>query len=454
MATAVLAPPSSFSTMGHTVDICVPEMISEMRKEVNRLAGPIGQAISKATCGQPPQTWDQQQESVQKSYKKKNRNKTNTRNSHKIKDKGKGVDKGSSAGGTGSGSSSSRSRNASRPPVSERHAEIERARRLWRAFRRRMRQEQQEAIKEEEQLQQQQERTKEYQGCEAVLRDIEEENEEWALVMAQREPLIVVDCGDEPSMFEMILPRGFQSMTGKGYGDHPVVEQKERSVFTSYGGLVDMFNLFTTGKTTSDVNNKKKVLDDATAVTAVTSDESLSLSLSRSLSIESHLSWESWNSALTEKAGNVVEAREFLVHLHGGEKDTPWQAAKRGDLDALVNRWKNRHDWTLQNEDGDEPLYLACRYGGARNPRVVLFLLQQWPSTVHIPKLLLARCIADSATVHVEKILMHPHLAEMIIRDFDEHVLMVKQRRHGTGQHQRLGDIREEQDEDIELHAY
>ena len=430
MATTVITP-SSFPTVGHNVDLCVPEIISEMRKEVNRLAAPIGQAISKATCGQPP-TWDQQ-ESVQKSYKK-NRNKTITRNL-KVKDKVKevGRDKVNS-----SRSRSSSERKASRA-AGEPHADIELARRLWRAFRRKMRQEQQEAIEEEK-------RNKSYGGgSDAVIREIEQENEEWALVMAQREPMIVVDCGDEPSMYELILPLGFKSTKEKGFEDHTVVE-KERNVFTSYGGLLDMFNLFT-GKT-NDGNNKKGLVDDATAVTAVTSDETLSLS--RSLSIESHVSWESWNSALTEKAGNVVAAREFIVHLHGGELDTPWHAAKRGDLDALVNRWKNRHDWTLQNEDGDEPLYLACRYGGARNPRVVLFLLQQWPSTEHIPKLLMARCIADSVTVHVEKILMHPNLAEMIIRDFEEHVLM---KRHGTGQP--LRDIREEQEADhVELHAY
>jgi hypothetical protein len=251
-----------------------------------------------------------------------------------------------------------------------------------------------------------------------------------------------VDSDDEPSRYELILPPGFMSSKEKSFEDHFVV-QKEKHVWTPSGGLLDMFNLIV-GKTWH-INNKGH--DDEETETVVTSDDTLSLS--RSQSSESQVSWKSWNSARTEKVCNAAETREFLADQFGGESDSPWLAAKRGDLDALMYRWKNRHDWTLPNDDGDVPLYLACRYGGSKNPRVVLFLLQQWPAGEHIPPSLMARCIADAVNVHVEKILIHPNLAELIIKDYEEHVL---EKQHSRGQP--LQDIREEDDDDVELHAY
>jgi hypothetical protein len=411
MATVALEP--SLPPSGHKTGLVVPEIIAEMRREVKRLAAPLRNVLAGSACGS--HTWDEewvldiQQLKQQQQREKHELTKVPRRNK--------------------TGRSPKHASGSAPTPIGD----IDHMRHLWRAHRKKMFEERQTAIADEERISSE---------ChDALVKGAEEQNEELRLSMVLGDSLFEGGQDDEPSTYEVILPPGFKSSSTKKTSlENPL--ETEQLPCTSHGSFWDMFNIFFLRPGNQ---NQKGPPDDA-AQTVVTSDETTCFSRTRSM--ESEVSWQSWNSVLTEKACNAAAKREYLARRFGGDNDDPWLAAKRGDLETLVRRWKNRHDWTLQNEDGDVPLYLACRYGGAKDPRVVLFLLQQWPSSQHIPPALIGKCIEDAVNVHVEEIMLHPNQAELIIRDYQEHVLD----KVGTG-NQRLHGINEEQEDDIELNV-
>lgn len=215
--------------------------------------------------------------------------------------------------------------------------------------------------------------------------------------------LVSIDPNGEHARYEMLLPKMFEL---SDCGDK---EKQPWSVVP--GGFWEFWNMLS-GQSTARTHRE----DEGDTVS--TSDET-SLASEFSTSSRSQASWYSWQSAETEQVSNRGGTRDLLMKHFGGENDSPWLAAKRGDLNALENRWKHRHDWTLEDEHGNTPLYYACRYGGAKNLRLVLFLLQQWPSTQHIPPMLLHRCKQDAANIYVQELLINPCHAEMIIKDFE-----------------------------------
>ena len=263
--------------------------------------------------------------------------------------------------------------------------DIVKKQKLWRAFRRNMNAERQRAIQNER---------RQVQENDAVLQLLEQENEMTRNSVVSSEPFVIVDSCKEQSQYEVVLPGMLTSSDRACSVDGQSIDS----------GFWDFLNIFngTPWKGDSD--------------TASTSDVT---SLASETTMESERSWQTWNSTETTKVNNCEDTRELIMRHFGGENDSPWLAAKRGDLIALELRWKNRHDWTLEDEHGNTPLYYACRYGGAQNLRAVFFLLQQWPKSKHIPEYLMHRCKADAANPHVQELLLNPSQAEWLIHDFE-----------------------------------
>lgn len=280
-------------------------------------------------------------------------------------------------------------------------SDLEHKKSLWRVFRRRMNEERKMAI-EMERKQQQQQIEKE---ANIMLKKSKEEklnDKESDQLVAS---LASIDPHGEHARYEVLLPKMFHL---NDCGD------KEKQPWSVPGGFLEFWNMLSGQSSRLHAHAGEDEGD-----TVSTSDET-SLASDFTTSSESQASWYSWQSAETEQVSNRGGTRELLLKHFGGENDSPWLAAKRGDLNALENRWKHRHDWTLEDEHGNTPLYYACRYGGAKNLRVILFLLQQWPSTQHIPPMLLHRCKQDAANIYVQELLINPCHAEMIINDFEK----------------------------------
>lgn len=413
---------SSFATRSNHQSV-VPYVLSEMRTEIRHLATPNATARSAYTpSSQQGLEAAFGDRGAAKSKKKKKRKKKKTNMNMNMKES--------------MITTSESVRSDSDDAVEE--LEVNRKRKLWRAFRRRMHKESKAAIAYELQMRN-----------DSLIQHIEQEDEVRDRVMRQISSFVVVDCELESDMptFEMVLPPSFKAFRDDENRQSDTHTTKEKTnVWTIDKRMWDLLNIFGGRSWTS--NSAERLKDDASChQTVETVEDTYSLSSSRSM--DSCLSWRSWNSVVTEKVCNAANhSKPFEL-----ENDDPWAAAKRGDLETLENRWKNRHDWTLENEEGDTPLYLACRYGGARNPRVVLFLLQQWPQYIHIPESLLRKCIHDSANIHVEEILIHPSHAEMIILDFEDYVL--KKGNGDDSAKNTLDDILEEEDEDeIEFQTY
>lgn len=280
--------------------------------------------------------------------------------------------------------------------------EIDQKRRLWRVYRRKLHREQQTAVLDER---------RRLTKADAAIQAAEQEEEFRRVIGGDAEALFVVDVQEEERpMYELVLPRVFMKRTYENLdGDDDSVTKSEKGGHGGWnmieGGFWELLNMIT----------GKSCKDDMDADTASTSDET---SMASEQTMESEASWQSWNSIETEKMDNCGRNRELIMKHFGGENDSPWLAAKRGDLNALEFRWKNRHDWTLEDEFGNVPLYYACKYG--KNLRVVLFLLLQWPSTQHIPPSLISRCKDDAANIYVQEILTNPCHAEWIIFDYEE----------------------------------
>lgn len=254
--------------------------------------------------------------------------------------------------------------------------DISRLRQLWRRFRRRMKQERKDAIEQQEAVDQ--------------TLQAEEQRKEWGGNTLIDEPLLLVDSQAENSRYELVLTKNLSS------------EEEELHID---GGFWEFLHLY------------KKPKDDAD--TASTSDNTSladDFSLHSATSMRSYQSWQSHETVRVKNfSGTLALLRE---HFEG--MDDPWLAAQRGDIDALERRWRYRHDWTLEDEHGNTPLYYACQSGGAHDLRVVLFLLQEWPSTQHIPESLMKRCIEDAANHYVAALLNDPSQAELIIENFEE----------------------------------
>lgn len=253
--------------------------------------------------------------------------------------------------------------------------DLNRKKRLWRSFRQRMRLERREALQSER---------------DAQLSFLEQKKE-WT-----------GELEGGMCRYEVELPRTFMSSRSS------TSSSRDDNSSMGGGGFWDFMNIFHGGSRSGNKSHGS---------TASTSEVT---SLASDYTTESESSRYTWQSTQTAKMGNCSGTRDMLVQHFGGEHDNPWLAAKRGDLAALEGRWKNRNDWTLEDEHGNPPLYYACSYGGARNIRVVFFCLQQWPKTQHIPEALLARCKADAANIRVQEILINPSQAEWIIHDYEE----------------------------------
>jgi hypothetical protein len=335
-------------------------------------------------------------------------------------------------------------------------SDLEHKKSLWRVFRRRMNEERRLAVQMEQQKQQQQQLQLEQETKNIMFiknnyssSSSSSKVEETRLPSDQKESdqllgsLVSIDPHGEYAKYEMVLPKMFE-LTVSDCGD------KEKQSWSVPGGFWEFWNMLS-GQSSSSRNAAPN--DDA-GDTVSTSDET-SLASDFTTSSESQASWYSWQSAETQQVSNRGGTRDLLLKHFGGENDSPWLAAKRGDLNALENRWKHRHDWTLEDEHGNTPLYYACRYGGASNLRVVFFLLQQWPSTQHIPPMLLHRCRQDAANMYVQELLLHPCHAEMIIQDFEQHHIPDKQHNDEDSEQgsrnnntNRLYDIFEDDDDD------
>jgi hypothetical protein len=288
------------------------------------------------------------------------------------------------------------------------YAEIDKKRRLWRTHRQKVKRDQQEAILDEKM------RLKE---SDATLQ-MTEQNKEYQRFMAHQasssKPVLVVDSLEEGSRYEMVLPRLFNANNDPDSppeDDFKSNPSKNSSGWNIDGGMWELLDMVT-GKFWK---NEENADDDSD--TASTSDETSMASIASEQTMESTISWQSWNSTETAKVGHCAGTRDIIMQHFGGANDSPWLAAKRGDLNALEFRWKHRHDWTLEDEFGNVPLYYACKYG--KNLRLVFFLLQQWPSTQHIPADLLYRCKEDASNIYVQEMLTNPCHAEWIIHDFE-----------------------------------
>lgn len=78
--------------------------------------------------------------------------------------------------------------------------------------------------------------------------------------------------------------------------------------------------------------------------------------------------------------------------------DTPWAAAKRGDVRALQEFDDAGVDWAEEDWFASPPLYYACHSGAAASERgleAVLFLMDHWPAK-ELPTSLYIRCMTNA----------------------------------------------------------
>eukprot|EP00934_Nitzschia_sp_Nitz4_P007155 Nitzschia sp. Nitz4//scaffold144_size56818//1877//2980//NITZ4_006526-RA/size56818-processed-gene-0.75-mRNA-1//-1//CDS//3329536483//7145//frame0 len=276
------------------------------------------------------------------------------------------------------------SQSSARVESRESESVMMRKRQLWRGFRRRMRMEQQEAVAR---------RNEDIRRMDSSIQKAEQRRELRNAMKA--EPWRWSDPCESGFGHELVLTEDLTKGYGPGYGSG--------SSTSSSGSFWNLFNHFVGKNEDTD--------------TTSTADSS---GMDDDASLASYASWQSWQSGSTARVNNCGrQHREMLLDHYGGGDD-PWSAARRGDLQALEQRWKNRHDWTLEDRNGNTPLYYACQSGGARDLRVVLFLLKQWPSTQHIPEPIMESCQMDAANEFVAELLRFPDQAERIIQDFEE----------------------------------
>lgn len=99
--------------------------------------------------------------------------------------------------------------------------------------------------------------------------------------------------------------------------------------------------------------------------------------------------------------------------------DSPWLAAKRGDLMAL-QRFESigQVDWMEKDKRGCPPLYYACRSGAANDMEAVRFLLQIWP-TLDIPADVAERCKKNALDMTVVRLLESADNPDMDVRQIE-----------------------------------
>jgi hypothetical protein len=101
--------------------------------------------------------------------------------------------------------------------------------------------------------------------------------------------------------------------------------------------------------------------------------------------------------------------------------DDPFQAAERGDLEALQSFHSNsRTDWSMVDKFQNPPLYYACQSGAIEDIKTVAFLLEVTPNK---SLRLLERCLSNASTQEVVKLLSR----FMMKTQSDMHDLNVKQ---------------------------
>jgi hypothetical protein len=104
---------------------------------------------------------------------------------------------------------------------------------------------------------------------------------------------------------------------------------------------------------------------------------------------------------LNELSITPIDLQDYMDRILDHEKD-PWNAAKRGDLQAL-HSCNHVVDWTREDEFNSPPLYYACHSGAAVNFEVVRFLLQTYPTS--LPPDLFDRCRKNAINSNVVKLL-------------------------------------------------
>ena len=106
--------------------------------------------------------------------------------------------------------------------------------------------------------------------------------------------------------------------------------------------------------------------------------------------------WESLKSLSKAFSNDSHEQRE-------DEKDDPWTAAKRGDIESLkIMEELGEVDWTKEDSHGNTPLYYACTAGGSVDISVVAFLLDVTPYT---GSAIIHKCRRDAVNRNVQLLL-------------------------------------------------
>ena len=103
-------------------------------------------------------------------------------------------------------------------------------------------------------------------------------------------------------------------------------------------------------------------------------------------------------------ANDSSDADERIADLIvAEEEEDAWNAAKRGDLDALEQFDEQGFDWTLEDDFHCPPIYYACHSGAAINIGAVRFLLKVHPTT--LPDDIYGRCRKNAINGNVVKLL-------------------------------------------------
>ena len=163
-----------------------------------------------------------------------------------------------------------------------------------------------------------------------------------------------------------------------------------------------------------EFEEEREMLCETSYVEEEPQRETISLSLKRSFNSRfksRSFQQERQRIILKERSlsvGNIGKGKlnDFLVDPFYSQElvkcEDPWNAAKRGDLQAL-HCCHHIVDWTREDEFNSPPLYYACHSGAAVNLEVVRFLLQVYPT--RLPATLFERCRKNAINVNVVKLL-------------------------------------------------
>jgi hypothetical protein len=125
------------------------------------------------------------------------------------------------------------------------------------------------------------------------------------------------------------------------------------------------------------------------------------------------------NLLFREESGQHDSWQYLFYRYRADIEDDQWNAAKRGDLEALKGFVDI--DWTEVDDFGNTPLYYACHSGAARDIQTVKFLIEKWPGK--LPPVIENRCKTNAVNHAVIAILKNPHDPSAIVsvknKDFD-----------------------------------